>query len=403
MSKLVRQRWEADFGAFGGRRARQSFTYDAFVPDQIGELQLQLPNDVAQVAGEADEAIRALNRVPPSLTSLETLARQLLRVESVASSRIEGLELSHRRLARAAFVDDKADLTAASVLANMRAMEEAVRWSSRARTLTVGGLQRIHRVLFGAFDDPSAGRLRTEQNWIGGAANSPRNAEFVPPPPAFVKPLLADLCAFLERDDVPPVVQAAIAHAQFETIHPFADGNGRVGRCLIHVALRRRGLAPRYVPPVSLILATNSKAYIKGLTDYRAGHLVEWCATFAAAMRTASTEAGRFASAVAALQAGWRAAAGEPRPHSAASRVIASLPAFPILDVGTAQQIADCSNQAARLALAQLEEASVLRRLNVGRRNRVWESVGVFDLINHFERHLATRAGGKTRLRPAPR
>ncbi|MBS1149469.1 MAG: filamentation induced by cAMP protein Fic, partial [Myxococcaceae bacterium] len=340
MSTLVRQHWEANLGAFGGRRARQGFFYDAYVPDPIAELELQLPHDVAQVAAEAEEAIRALNRVPPKLGSLETLARQLLRAESVASSRIEGLELSHRRLAKASFAKDGSDLDAVSVLANMRAMEEAIRLSSAGRSLSVNGLRKIHRVLFGAFGDTNAGRLRTEQNWIGGNSGSPRDAEFVPPPPDRVSALLADLCEFLGRDDLPPVIQAAIAHAQFETIHPFADGNGRVGRCLIHVVLRRRGLAPKYVPPVSLILATDSKAYVAGLTDYRAGRVADWCGTFAAAVRTASAEAERFAATVESLQARWRAAAGEPRRDSAASRIIASLPAFPILDVASAEEIA---------------------------------------------------------------
>src|SRR5439155_1398021 len=83
-------------------------------------------------------------------------------------------------------------------------------------------------------------------------AFNPGRADFVPPPPESVPALMDDLCAFVNRADLPAVVQAAVAHAQFETIHPFADGNGRVGRALIHVVLRRRGLAPRYVPPVSL-------------------------------------------------------------------------------------------------------------------------------------------------------
>ena len=110
----------------------------------------------------------------------------------------------------------------------------------------------------------------------------------MPPPPEEVRPLLDDLVAFLNRDALPAVVQAAIAHAQFETIHPFADGNGRVGRCLIHVVLRRRGLAPRFVPPVSVVLATNAKAYVRGLTDFRRGNVAAWCGSFAYSCRSAA-------------------------------------------------------------------------------------------------------------------
>lgn len=402
MPKLVRRRWEANLEAFGGRRARQGFAYDAFVPDPIAGLELALPGDIAQVAGEAELAVREVNLVPPALGALESLARQLLRAESVASSRIEGLVLSHRRLAKAAFSGDTSDVTAQSVLANIRAMDEAIRVSARPGPLRVAEVLRIHRVLFGAFSEPSAGKLRQEQNWIGGAASSPRDAEFVPPPPGEVRGLLEDLCSFLEREDLPAVIQAAIAHAQFETIHPFADGNGRVGRCLIHVVLRRRGVAPRFVPPVSLVLATDAKAYVGGLNDFRAGRVVEWCGTFAAATRTAARSARRFADEVLQLQAHWRKAAHEPRSDSAASALVQALPAAPILDVSSAESLLGCSNQAARLALQHLERAGVVSRINVGRRNRAWEATGLFELINRFEQQLATRRGGRTRLRPAP-
>jgi len=388
VSTLVRQHWQADLGAFGGRRARQGFFYDAYVPDPIAGLDLHLPNDIAQISAEAEEAIRALNRVPARHGSLESLARQLLRAESVASSRIEGLSLSHRRLAKVAFSNDGSDVTAASVIANMRAMEEAVRLSTTRRPLTVAGLQKLHRVLFEAFGGHSGGKLREEQNWIGGASSSPRDAEFVPPPPERVPALLKDLCAFLERDDLPAVVQAAIAHAQFETIHPFADGNGRVGRCLIHVVLRRRGVAPNYVPPISLVLGSRSKAYVGGLGDYRAGRVMDWCGAFCSAARVASLSGERFAAKVEKLQQRWREQAGNPRADAAANRIIERLPAFPVLDVATAEGLAGCSNQAARLALAQLEAGKVLGRVNVGKRNRVWEALGLFELVDAFESAL---------------
>src|SRR5438105_1677041 len=138
-------------------------------------------------------------------------------------------------------------------------------------------------------------RLRSEQNWIGGSDFNPCSAEFVPPPPEEVAALLEDLCAFCNDASLPAVAQAAIAHAQFETIHPFVDGNGRTGRALIHVVLRRRDLVPRILPPISLVLSTWSDDYVHGLTrtrylgdpngeQARAG-LDDWVALFAAASR----------------------------------------------------------------------------------------------------------------------
>lgn len=394
----MRRRWEADFTGLGSRRSRKGFSYEAFVPDEIAQLSVPLRSDLAHAIAEAEEQIRELNRWPPTVGSLETLARQLLRAESVASSRIEGLQPSHRRLAKASFDRDSDDLTALSVLANMNAMEEAVKVATARKAIRVSDLAHLHHTLFSAFLDPTAGKLRTEQSWIGGAASNPRNAEFVPPPPEEVRPLLEDLCRFLAREDLSPLLQAAIAHAQFETIHPFADGNGRVGRCLIHIVLRRRGLAPSYVPPVSLVLATASKQYLAGLTSFRAGAIDDWCEVFADAARLAARDARIFAQHVEKLQARWRTQAHEPRAKSAASKLISALPAFPIVDVSTVETIARCSNQAARLAVAHLEAAKVVTRINVGRRHRAWEAREVFEL----EQHLATRRGGRTRMRPAP-
>lgn len=403
MPKLLKRRWEADFSAFGGRRAKAGFPYEAYLPDLVADSELLLSGDIAAVLTEAESAVRELNAPSPRFHSLETLARQLLRAESVASSRIEGLELSHRRLAKAAYAHDLGDVTAQSVLANMQAMSVAVRRAVPGRAFKVSDILAMHRELFGAFQDPSAGKVRTEQNWIGGASSSPRDAEFVPPPPEFVVELLEDLCRYIERDDLPAVAQAAIVHAQFETIHPFADGNGRVGRCLIHTVLKRRRVAAHYVPPISLVLATDSRAYIRGLTDFREGRTAEWCAVFAQATRTAAQEAVWFATEVEALQGRWLRAAGYPRQDSAAVALLEVLPSHPILDVGTAEKLLQRSNQAARLAMMALEEAGVLKTITVGKRNRAWEAVGLFELMNAFEARLATRRGGKTRLRPAPR
>lgn len=401
MPRWVEQRWEADLGAFGGRRSRQSFTYRAFVPDRLATAEFTLAGDVGAIVGEAERAVAGLNVAPPEFSSLETVARRLLRAESVASSRIEGLVLSQRRLAKAeAGGDDARDETATSVLANVRAMEQAIALGARPRPLTVSNLLALHRTLLADGRDAHiAGRLRTEQNWIGGGASSPRDAEFVPPPHELVPGLLADLCEFLARDDLPPVHQAAVAHAQFESIHPFADGNGRVGRALVHVVLRRRKLATRFVPPISLVLAGNSKAYVSGLTAFREGRSDDWVGAFAAAVRTAVTKATRLGQTLAKLQARWLEAAGHPRSHSAAAALVALLPAHPILTVAAAQALTGRSKQAINEAMAALEQAGVLAQISVGKRNRAWEAQGLFEIVNSFESALAS----PERRRPAPK
>lgn len=401
---LVKRIWKADIGAYGGRKARQAFSYKAFVPDPIADQDFVLRADVAAAASQAESAVQHLNQYPPAFGSFEALARSLLRAEAIASSRIEGLEVTHRRLAKAAYATKALDATAESVLGNMRAMEEAVKLGADPKELTSEDIVALHHILMSATPDAHiAGVVRTTQNWIGRPAGNPRDADFIPPPPEVVPPLLVDLAEFLNREDLSPVVQAAIAHAQFETIHPFADGNGRIGRCLIHVVFRRRGIAPRYVPPVSLVLATDARSYVGGLTDYRSALLDDWTGVFAAATRTAAVQAQSFADRVAQLQEHWRERAAQPRASSAARNLIALLPAYPIVDLRMTRQLLGVSDPAAWGALQRLEGAGVLHQITVGRRNRAYEAVGLFDVVNRFERELATPPGKIEAARPVPR
>jgi len=397
--------WPADPTAPGGRAERRSFRYQAFVPDPVAGLQLSLPSAVVAAVSSAERAVDALNRDPPRMASLEVLARRLLRAESVASSRIEGLVLSQRRLARAEAEEDSSrDETARSVLGNVAAMEEAIGLGAGAKPLRVKDVLALHRVLMLATTTPRiAGELRTRQNWIGGNAYNPGRAVFIPPPPGHVAGLMDDLCVFMNRSDLPPVVQAAVAHAQFETIHPFADGNGRVGRAFIHVVLRRRGLAPRYVPPVSLVLAADARAYVAGLTAFREGDAAGWCRLLAEAIERAAREASELATRLAELQEKWRERASRPRSHSSAEALIVELPAHPIVTVATAQKLLGRSKQAVNEAIALLAEKGVLNAVSLAKRNRAWEARELFALIDEVERELATPEGDAEPARPAPR
>jgi Fic family protein len=385
---LAERRWEPRIDALGGRQARRGFTYEAYVPAAVADERFLLESDVAAAAANAEAACRQLNQKPPELGSFETLARQLLRAESVASSRIEGLILSHRRLARAAFSGIH-DVTAQSVLANIRALERAIDLGGSVETLDRHHLEEVHRVLFeGTRDEARGGEIRTQQNWIGGSAASPRDAEFIPPPPELVPDLVDDLCAFCSRADLPAAIQAGIAHVQFETIHPFFDGNGRVGRALTLIVLRRRGLIESDLPPVSLVLAGEADRYVAGLGSWRRGDEDDWHSVFIDALFRAANGARRFAAEVAALQRRWMAEAGNPRQGSGPRRLIELLPSQPIIDVKTAAKLLGGSEERARQAIARLERAGVLRQASPGRRNRAWETVGLFDLLDRFERDL---------------
>ena len=407
MARTISSTWREILDAGISRRARRPCRYEAYLPDRLTDLFINLPADVAADVSDAERAVAALNASGPQLANLEALARLLLRAESVASSRIEGLEVGVGRLARAEAARREGqpvnDVTAEAVLGNVEAMELAVSESAAKRSLVIDDVLAIHRALMRHTSTPaSGGQIRRVQNWIGGNDDNPCGADFVPPPPEYVPDLLDDLAVFLNAADLPPVVQAAIAHAQFETIHPFTDGNGRVGRALIHLVLRRRGLAPRYVPPVSLVLATDSRDYIGGLTAYRyignptsdaaTQGIATWLATFAAATTQAVEDARQIEADIDALEQRWRQQAAPIRRNSAADLLLRVVPSVPILTVSIAAHLTGRSFQAADLAIAHLTRAGVLRQTTLGRRNRAFEVVGLLDTLTTIERRLASPA-----------
>ncbi len=393
MPRTVERTWEGDPGAMGGRRARAPFRYRAFVPDEIAGLNLAVPFEVADVSTDADAAIRALNG-RASVDGLEAIGPLLLRSEAVASSRIEGYDVSSLNLARALVDPRAARGSARTVAANVSAMEEAIAIGDREAPVTVDDLLAIHAVLMAGDEQARPGRVREQQNWIGGRLGNPSDAAFVPPPEDLVGPLLEDLVAFMAREDLPAVPQAAVAHAQFETIHPFIDGNGRVGRALIHVVLRRRGVAARFVPPVSIVLAARPTAYVEGLVAFREGRAGEWIASFAGAASRAALMSIQLADEVVALQGEWRGRAGRPRAGSAASKLIALLPALPVLSAPTARAAIGVSQQQTLAALKALAEAGVIRQLSAGTYDRQYAATELFDLLAAYEEGVVGAARG---------
>ncbi|HEY6057498.1 MAG TPA: Fic family protein, partial [Candidatus Limnocylindrales bacterium] len=219
MPSTVERTWAGNPGAMGGRRARALFPYHAFVPDEIKTLSPVVPFEVADLSADAEAAIRVLNE-RPSVGGLEAIGPLLLRSEAVASSHIEGYDVSSLNLARALIDPRAARGSARIVAANVSAMEEAIAIGDRTAPVSVDDLLAIHAVLMAGDDRARPGRVREVQNWIGGRLGNPSDAAFVPPPEDLVLPLLDDLVVFMARDDLPAVAQAAIVHAQFETIHP---------------------------------------------------------------------------------------------------------------------------------------------------------------------------------------
>jgi Fic family protein len=360
------------------------------VPDPLTTLSLTLPGEVAGVVSEAEKAISDLNQ--GGAVVLGPLARLLLRTESIASSKVEGMQIDARSLARAeANLDTgrRVGPEALDILANIDAMELAIERAAAEPVMDVSEFEAIHRALMARDVHVAiAGRVRTVQNWIGGNDYNPCGADFVPPPPEEVPPLLVDLRNFCNDDTLSPLVQAAIAHAQFETIHPFEDGNGRTGRALVQVILRRRGLAPAYVPPISVMLARHRERYIEGLALFRADRASDWVGVFAEATAAAAQLGRRYAGRVSERQESWRERLAQqvnPRSDAAAWAIIDALPAHPIITTSVATTATERTRPAVANAIEQLASCGVLIPLTQSGQNRAWEAEGLLDLIVGLE------------------
>lgn len=389
--RYVSRRWAYDPTLYAPSRYRKACAYDAFVPDPVAEFNDPVPAELAGVVSDAEAAVRVLNEA--ARPALKPLMRFLLRTESIASSKVEGLQVDARSLARAeAKVDSGRSIgpLVTEVLSNIDAMELSVEETSAADAITTERIVAIHYELMrNAPNARIAGKVRTVQNWIGGNDYNPCGASYVPPPPEDVVPLLEDLCELCNGEHLPPLIQAAVAHAQFETIHPFEDGNGRTGRALIHIILRRRGVAPSYVPPVSVVFAGQKAGYIEGLVRFRENDVEDWIERFAAATARAARLAERYLERVALLQERWRIRLRRRtslRADAAAWAVIDQLPGYPVISLPVATAVTGRSKSSTAVAIDQLADAGILLPMSASKRNRAWEADGLLDLLAGLER-----------------
>ena len=395
LGRFERRIWKPSPNVVGGRQARKGGPYHAFVPAPIADRSFALDDDAVSAIASATKALSRLDSSQPRFSSLSALATSLLRSESAASSRIEDLAISQKRLARATFKRPSGPGDRAiEVLGNVEAMIRAIDLGASATTISPADIGEIHRTLLRfSVDRKVAGSFRDTQGWIGGNDYNPIGAAYVPPPPEHVVPLVEDLCQFIRRDDIAAVVQAAIAHAQFENIHPFPDGNGRVGRALIYVILRRRGEASNYIPPISLVLAAEQRSYFGGFGSFSRGDVSAWCELFAAAVERAAWEAERIAARIEDRQAQWLKRLGNPRRDAVVRTILSALPEQPVTDVAAAQALTGRSHVSVQNALRQLEDAGILRRLNERKWGRVWECDELLELVEDFEEGVSTPQG----------
>ncbi len=405
--------------------------YEAFVPHTIADWTPRADEQTVAQLGAAGELVRALRQ---QASRSRALAWCLNRAEGIASSSVEGIRTTLKSLSllesmRASRSPHRAE-SDRQALGNVRLNAHAIAVGQRHGTaVTVADVEEMHRRLFAATSQETcSGRLRDEQNWVGRRGQrTPAQAHFVPPPPDLVAVLLSDTMEYVSAPPwTHPLAKAAVAHLQFETIHPYDDGNGRVGRALMHCVLHRDlGLG---VPlPLSAAIGARREDYYESLrpyqtciggadTDARSQAACETIGYISDAAAVACHYAQAVSQAVADLEQSW--AELGLRSHSAAAAILAHMSTMPAAGIEHLREATGRSPRAVRRALADLaDRGAVTETVDENTAQRVFEVPEMLQMVDQrddllddcWELHAsgATRVGSealarfRSTLRPA--
>jgi len=371
--------WDGAQDEFGtrpqSRRALES--YSASVPSFIADLNIPLNDDLNALTEEASSELARFDAEVGHIVG--PIASVLLRVESAASSEIEHLRSGAREIALAE-LGGRASEDAQLIVGNARAMQAAL---ALTESLDGHAILEVHRALLERSRPGIVGRWRDEQVWIGGRSRGPHLARFVPPHQDRVPALMDDLVAFANRVDLPVLAQAAIVHAQFETIHPFPDGNGRVGRALIQARLRAGRLTRNVVVPVSAGLLTETTRYFDALAAYRTGDVIPIIRSIADASFVAMNNGHLLVNDLQAIQIEWPGRISARR-DSATHRLLGLLLRQPAIGTRCVGAQLGVSPVNAQVAIDRLVDAEILIQITDGRRNRIWLAEDVVRALEDF-------------------
>jgi Fic family protein len=361
-----------------GSYRQQPTGYRAFIPAPLPPHPgPKLEGELQKLLSDADRALGRLDGSVQTLPNPDLFVYMYVRKEAVLSSQIEGTQSSLQDLLaeEAELADDARPRDVAEVVNYVRAMNHGL---ARLGELPVSVrlIREIHAQLLAGVRGSrlTPGELRRSQNWIGPAGSSLNNATFVPPPPEEVPLALGQLERFLhEADDLPLLVKIGLAHSQFETIHPFLDGNGRVGRLLITFLLCERGALQKPVLYLSHYFKQHRQAYYERLQEVRdRGDFEGWLAFFLKGVAEVSVQAATTARRILELREAHRRVITEGLGRAAANghRVLERLFERPLLSVKDTQSLLGTTFAGANQIVARLEALGILRETTGQSRHR---------------------------------
>jgi len=387
----------ASYSHRAGRYVRQASHYAAFIPEPLPpEPALTWDNELQTLLSKADRALGRLDGSIQTLPDPDLFVFMYIRKEAVLSSQIEGTQSSLNDVleAEAAIADSHRPKDVDEVLNYVDAMNHGL---ARLKDLPISIrlVREIHEKLLhgvrGRHMNP--GEIRRSQNWIGPPGSTLGEAAFVPPPPHEVERLLSDLEKFIHADDhIPPLVKIGLIHAQFETIHPFLDGNGRIGRLLITFSLCQSEILIKPVLYLSHYFKANRPLYYELLQNVRdKGAWEEWIKFFLKGVATVSLEATETARAIVSLRETHRNRIMERFGRAAGNglRILEDLYRRPYITVSGVRDRLKISFPPASELVQRLVEADILVEITGQDRYRVYQYTPYVHLFSDPDRRAA--------------
>lgn len=350
--------------------------YQSFVPSPLPPMPpIEISEDILEQLIKANSQLAILESVATRIPDVDLFVSMYVRKEALMSSQIEGTQATLEDVLDP-LIEDNTNRNVADVVNYIKATEYAIR---RLHELPLCNrlLKETHAILMEGVrgQEKNPGEFRYSQNWIGGKGSTLRNAKYIPPSPDDMTEAMSDLEKYINADDrLDGLIRAALIHYQFETIHPFLDGNGRIGRLLITLFLMEKKILTTPALYISYFLKKNRVEYYDRMTEVRSkGNYEQWVKFFLQALAESAKDAIAAIDELMALHdKNVDLVAGMGRASKNAMLVFRYLEANPIIEIGKTAEALGITFGTASNVVERLSSAGILEQTTTGRRNRTF-------------------------------
>lgn len=359
--------------------------YNSFVPNPLPPVPpIELSEDIVGLLVKANSQLAVLESIAARIPNVELFISMYVRKEALMSSQIEGTQATLEDILDP-MLDTNTNRNIADVVNYIKATEFAI---TRLQTLPLCNrlIKETHAVLMKGVrgQEKNPGEFRYSQNWIGGQGSTLKNARYIPPSPDDMQNAMSDLEKYINTDDdLDALIQAALIHYQFETIHPFLDGNGRVGRLLITLFLMDKGILTTPALYISYFLKKNRVEYYDRMTEVRTkGNYEQWIIFFLQAiMESAGDATSTIDELITLHDTNTSVISKLGRASKNTMLVFDYLESNPIIDIGKTAEALSITFNTASSAVRRLVDAGILVQTGGGGRNRTFAYEAYLDIL----------------------